>query len=500
MTAPAWLLSLPVVCPLFAAVLLVLLPPKALPWTGRLAALATAATTLPPLRWAWTQGTLRQSLGGWSAPLGIELHLDGLTALLLLFSAATGLVISLHAASYFHPAADGRRQASDLFWPLWFLVWGGLQAMFLSADLFNLYVTLELISVAAVGLVALTGTPEALRAAFRYQLLALLGALAYLLGVGLFYNAVGTLDLAQVTAQLRPEPLMLAGMALMVVGLMVKVALFPLHFWLPKAHANAPAPVSAALSGLVVTAAFVLFFRLWYSGLAALAPRLLSQGLGVLGSAAILWGGVLALRQERLKLILAYSTVSQVGYLFLVFGLTGRHPAAEGLVWAGAVYMALSHGLAKTAAFLAAGTLQHANPSDRLQDLAGAAVRHPLAAFALGAASINLMGLPPSAGFIGKWMMLKACFHTGQWGYALVIVSGGLLAAAYLFRVLEVFMSQPECMVLPRRLQPRSQTLPALALALSTVLLALAISQTQALLRVGAPVEFSTFVSPGVAP
>lgn len=507
MIAHPWLLTLPIILPLAFGVLMLLFPSDWLPRAGRHGAMFCAATIAPCTQWIWQAGPIHQSPGGWVAPLGIDLYLDGMACLFLIFSAIMGLGISFYAAAYYPPSPDGSRTRNDLFWPLWFVTWGGINSLFLSQDLFNIYVTLELISISGVGLILIAGTPGATRAALQYQMQALIAGLVYLLGVGMVYNVVGTLDLQLMSDQLEPGPMINLGMALMTAGLLIKAALFPLHFWLPKAHADATAPVSAVLSGLVVTVAFVMLTRIWFAGLHRLAPFLLPRLLGGLGAAGIVWGGVLALRQHRLKRVLAYSTVSQIGYLFLVFALTFHDAPGQGLVWTGAVYLAISHGLAKGAAFMAAGYLQKAEGSDRLLTLKGSARRHPVAVMVLAVASINLMGLPPSTGFVGKWMMLKASFYTQQWGLAVVMLGGGLLAAAYLFRVFELLL-QPsgpsrgeEAGILPLT---RSQSIwmlaPAMLLALATLVPVLFITLPEALLRIGAPIPFTTFISPGGTP
>jgi formate hydrogenlyase subunit 3/multisubunit Na+/H+ antiporter MnhD subunit len=506
MTAPSWLLTLPVILPLSLAVLTLLLPSNWLSRIGRLGALGCAATIVPCTRWIWENGPLHQSLGGWGTPLGIDLYLDGMTCLFLIFSALMGLGISFYAAYYFAPTLDGSRSRNDLFWPLWFVTWGGIQSLFLSQDLFNIYVTLELISISGVGLILIAGTRGATRAALQYQMQALIAGLVYLLGVGMVYNAVGTLDLQLMSEQLQPGPMKNMGMALMTSGILIKAALFPMHFWLPRAHADAPAPVSAVLSGLVVTVAFVMLTRIWFAGLHRLAPFLLPRLLGGLGSAGIVWGGILALRQTRLKRILAYSTVSQIGYLFLVFALTFYDAPGQGMVWTGAVYLAISHGLSKGAAFLVAGYLQKAEGSDQLQALKGSTQRHPVAVMVLALASINLMGLPPSTGFIGKWMMLKAAFYTEQWGLAVVMLGGGLLAALYLFRVFEILLqpaTETQSKPTRKKLSPSrsiGMLIPAMLLALATLIPALFIRLPETLLRIGAPVPFSNFISPGDTP
>ena len=200
------------------------------------------------------QGAIRHTVGGWGVPLGIDLYADGLSGLMLAMTAVVGLGVSIYASHYFR---DSLTQQT-YFWPLWLFLWAGLNGLFLSADLFNIYVTIEIVGLSAVTLAALTKSADALSAAMRYLLVSLLGSLHYLLGVAILYVNYGVLDLWQLSELIQAEPANWAAMALMTIGLLLKTALVPLHFWLPPAHANAPAPVSALLSALVVKASFYL--------------------------------------------------------------------------------------------------------------------------------------------------------------------------------------------------------------------------------------------------
>jgi multicomponent Na+:H+ antiporter subunit D len=375
--------------------------------------------------------------------------------------------------------------ARAYFWPLWLFLWASLNALLLSRDLFNLYVTLELLGLSAVALVALAGAPVALAAAMRYLLVSLLGSLAFLLGVALVYAAHGTLDLPHLKAA-TAGPVATVALGLMTAGLLLKTALFPLHFWLPPAHANAPAPVSALLSALVVKASFYLLLRLWFEVFAGAVTRAAMEFLGALGAAAVLWGSCQALRQPRLKLLVAYSTVAQLGYLFLLFPLTA---AAHGgfTAWAGGLYFVLAHACAKTVMFLSAGNLMRAAGHDRLADLGETARAMPLSTFAFALAAASVIGLPPSGGFIAKWLMLNAALGDGQWWWALVMAAGTLLAAAYALRVLRLpFVDAAP--VAATRAVPRSLEWTALGLALVTLGLGFCGAPLLELLRVAAPV------------
>jgi multicomponent Na+:H+ antiporter subunit D len=374
---------------------------------------------------------LRYALGGWAAPLGIALVADGLSVALLALAAAVYAGVLPYAHAYF---ARGSREAAT-FWPLAWFLWGALNAVALSADLFNLYVTLELLGLAAVGLAALSGKPAALAASLRYLLAALVGSNLFLLGVAILYGTTGVLAIDRIGAQLAPQATAVLAVALVAAALALKTALAPLHFWLPPAHGGAVTPVSALLSALVIKGSFVILLRLWLLWAPAFDARAAADLLALAGAAAILWGSVAALVQRKVKMLVAYSTVAQVGYLFLVLALLyGDAP----LALAGGVLHLAAHGLAKAAMFLAAGSLVLSAGRDDLSALRGAAARQPLAVFAFGLAGASLIGLPPSAGFAAKWQMLRAAVESGQWGWVLVLVAGGLLAAAYVFRVLRL--------------------------------------------------------------
>ena len=311
---------------------------------------------------------------------------------------------------------------------------------------------------------ALSGTREAQAANLRYLLVGLLGSMTYLLGVALIYTAYGVLDLGLAARALVPGPIAATAFALMTGGLLLKAALFPLHFWLPPAHANAPAPVSAALSALVVKAAYYVVLRLWLDLFAPMVGEGAATVLGILGAGAILWGSWRALRAERLKLLAAYSTVAQMGYLFLFFPLmaaTPGGPARDDLL-AAAVLLALTHGFAKAGFFLAAGQVQRRAGHDRIDALGGAAQALPATTLAIALAGVALIGLPPSGTFVGKWILLQQALSLGHWWWAAVVIAGTLLSTAYIFR----FLSRAfNCEPTPGRfaVDPRTEV-PALLL------------------------------------
>jgi len=482
----AWAMASLVLSPLVAAALAF-----AFPRLGRWLALGTAGVAgLAVVRLmglVFAGGVQTHRVSGWGAPLGIELRADGLSVLMLFVTALIGVAIALYSQRYFVSEHDDEaRHRERYFWPLVLFLWTALDALYLSADIFNLYVTLEMLGFAAVTLVALAGTRAALTAALRYLFVSLSASLFYLLGVGLVYGQCGTVDLPSLAAQARPGPALWVALALMTGGLIAKGALFPLHGWLPPAHANAPAPVSALLSALVVKGPFYILLRLWFEAFPALMTPAVAQVFGALGAAAILWGSVNALVQPRLKLVIAYSTVAQLGYLFLLFPLAA---AQEGgfMAWSGGLMLLGAHACAKTSMFLTAGNILHAAGHDRINDLDGITHVLPVSVFAFGLAGMSLIGLPPSSGFAGKWLLLNAALAQGQWWWVAVMLLGSLLAAAYIVRMLAHAFTRVNEPKTPNPIPPVMEGM-ALALALLAVVLGFASPWAAELLRVGAPV------------
>lgn len=498
--------------PLIAALTTALLRDyRWLAWSSVLFAVLQAILALALLAWlsgsssgleALDSSRRRYAFAGWGAPLGIDLYVDGFAALMIAVTALLGLALSIYSTAYFSDPAKAAR-----FWPLWWLLMTGLNALFLAADAFNIYVTLEIIGLAAVALVALEGSRAALVAALRYLFVGLLGSLFYLLGVALLYRAYGTLDLAQLAAAVEPTALSWSALTLVTAGLLLKTALLPLHFWLPPAHASAPAPVSAALSALVVKGSFYLLARFWLDTLAPAATDNGLQLLGALGAAAVIWGSLQALLAHRLKLMVAYSTVAQLGYLFLLFPLSANSAAATGLSGPAVnavAYFIVAHACAKAAMFLAAGNIMRAAGHDQIDRLHGLAGQQPLSLFTFAIAGASLIGLPPSAGFIAKWLLLNVAIDAAQWWLVLVVLTGGLMAATYIFRVLNLAFvaADSESPVTPAattmRKLPATLPLCGFALALVAIILGFNAEALLELLAVGTE-PAAAALAPGVA-
>jgi multicomponent Na+:H+ antiporter subunit D len=466
-----------------------LIPGRARPWFGLGITFATLATAAWLVRDVWESGPMRYDIGGWQAPLGIGLYADGLSALLVATTVSVMSVAACYALGYFsRAAAPAEWTEGRAFVPLWLMLLGSLNALFLSADLFNLYVALELLTMAGVGLVALAGDATALRASMRYLLAAFLASLLYLLGVALLYGEFGVLDLQLVGAAASNGGAPAIPIALLFAGLAIKAALFPFHAWLPGAHASAPAPVSAVLSALVVKGGFDIVLRLWTDIFTDSVTMQAAQAVGALGAAGILWGSLQALREQRLKLVVAHSTVAQVGYLFLLFPLlsTGDQAEWQFNAWAGGVYHVVSHAFAKSALFLCAGTILYAYGNDQISAMRGLTKTLPITTAAFGIAGVALVGLPPSGSFVAKWMLLTATIESAQWWWTVVIGVGTLLSGAYVYRLLRTAFT-PDTLPEGMRPVPRLMEYSTLALAVTALALGLRAAELFDLLRAGAP-------------
>jgi multicomponent Na+:H+ antiporter subunit D len=338
-----------------------------------------------------------------------------------------------------------------------------------------------LLTFAAVPLVCLDGRAETLQAALRYLLFALLGSVLYLVGTALLYGAYGTLDIVLLSQRVHAEPATLVAASLMTVGLLAKTALFPLHLWLPPAHAGAPPAGSAVLSALVVKGSFFIVIRLWFDVMPAVPGFAATQLIAALGAAAILFGSIVALRQERLKLLIAYSTLAQIGYLFLIFPLAFAPASGQlhnGGALSGGVLQVISHATAKAAMFMSAGLIYAALGHDRIAGLAGIGRALPMSVLAFALGGLALIGVPPGGAYLAKELLLQAAGETEQWWWAVVIQAGGIFTSAYLVLVLAHALAPADKPVTLRAHVLRAdvpwyQEAAALSLALCSLLLGL---------------------------
>ncbi len=443
---------------------------------GLLGSLLTAGLALIAFVEVAQLGSVIHILGGWEPPLGILLRMDPLAVVFIGMTALVGVFISLFAWWYFR-AQESTNGKFSLFWPLWLFLWAGLNGLFLSNDLFNLFVTIEVIGICAVALAVLSGKTDSLFAGLRYLLAAITGSMAYLFGVALIYGSTGTLDLGLLGQILEPGKTTTFALLVITFGLMVKMAGFPFHFWLPPAHSSALAPVSALLSALVVKGAFYILLRLWAEVFGISLTYAGGQLIGLAGAVAVIWGSWQAFMQTNLKLIIAHSSVAQLGYLLMIFPLLILAPgvvagSADWLspAWTAGVYQVMAHAFAKASFFLSAGIIIMAQGHDHKGSLRDLASRMPMTTMAIGIAGVSLIGLPPSGGFFAKWMLLKGVFLSGQLWWAPVILTGSFLTAGYVFMLLRLAFA-PARDQEPFRPVPHSLQVVALLLALGSFLI-----------------------------
>lgn len=402
-------------------------------------ALSLAAATVGLIT-VLTEGEQRYYLGGWPPPFGIEYVLDPLSAFMVLIIVFIGCVVLIF------PPKAGLYQTPRTGVPLYglmLLLIAGLMGVVLTGDLFNLFVFLEVYSLASYALITLGGK-RALVASFRYLILGTIAGGFYLLGVGFIYFATGSLNMADV-ARILPEvygsPAVMTGAALIIIGLGIKMAIFPLHVWLPDAHSYAPSVIAAILASIQIEVAAYALIRML---LTVFQPLYLYNYLSVntilawCGAAGIIFGSVMAIAQRDFKRMLAYSTVGQIGYIGLGIGL------ANPLGLIGALLHILNHAFMKSCLFLVAGGIRHQTGLREIRWFSGLGRRMPLMMAAFTVAALSMVGIPPTAGFFSKWYLVLGSVDSGNWVFVAVILASSLLTAIYFFRIIErVYTHEP---------------------------------------------------------
>jgi multicomponent Na+:H+ antiporter subunit D len=424
-------------------------------------------------------GAIRYGFGGWQPPIGIEFVYDGLSSFMVLVINVVALIVLIHSLTVHGREFDGKQTA---FYSLSMLMLLGFNGMVLTGDLFNLYVFLEISSLAAYALISVGDKPAPF-AAFRYLIIGTVGGSLYLLGVGYLYTVTGTLNMIDMAAMLptvAQQPAVVTALILITVGIGIKAAMFPMHGWLPDSYtyANTTSTALIAPIGTKVGAYVLMRVLLYVFGIDrvdAVIP--LSTIIGILACAGILYGSIMAIAQSELKRMLAYSSVSQIGYILLGISL------ANPMGFVGAVLHVLNHAIMKAALFLVAGNLRAAEGhSDvtRFTREYHTKYRWTMTAFTI--AAISMIGLPPLAGFFSKWYLALGTVQNGDWLFLVVILVSSLLNAVYFFRILEkVYMKDPHQSGVPK--DDASQAsgdmgaamwAPAVTLALALILIGFA--------------------------
>jgi multicomponent Na+:H+ antiporter subunit D len=433
---------------MLASPLVLLLKPRGLAWaaTTSVAALSfciAIALTLEVLRGK----VFSYQMGGWPAPYGIGLSVDAFSALLLLVVSGAA-TMSLLAA---HPSVSTQveTERQPLFYAAWLLALSGLAGIVVSADAFNIFVFMEISSLASYVLIAGGPDRRALPAVFKYLIMGTIGATFYLIGVGLVYMMTGTLNLADMEARIGGvtdlNPILVAA-GFITIGLALKAAVFPLHVWLPNAYSHAPHMVTVFLAACATKVAIYVLIRFDFFVFQANLPgqaeqfTLFLMPLAVLG---IVVASAVAVFEGEIKRLLASSSVAQIGYIILGASLVTQ----AGLT--ASVLHIFNHALAKGGLFLAVACIAYHYRDLRLSQLAGVARTMPWTAAALVVCGLSLIGVPGTAGFISKWYLLNAALEHERFGLLLVvaIIASSLLAVAYVWRIVEaIYFNAPDDM------------------------------------------------------
>jgi multicomponent Na+:H+ antiporter subunit D len=433
---------LQVIVPLMAAPACLILGRPRLVWAFTLLVSAlTFAISVMLLQQVSASGVISYELGGWEAPWGIEYRIDLLSAYVLLIVSALNLVALLPAyESVIREVGEGRQV---YFYALYLLCFAGLLGITATGDAFNVFVFLEISSLSTYALIAFGKDRRALWAAYQYLILGTVGASFLLIGIGLLYSVTGTLnmlDLAARISELSDSRIVLTAFVFILVGICVKLALFPLHVWLPNAYTYAPSIVTVFIAATATKVAIYLLIRFIFTVFSGTFPesalplKIAFITLGVLG---IFVASLVAVYQTNIKRLFAYSSVAQVGYIIVGLGLG----TAIGLQ--ASLLHVFNHALIKGALFLALAAVMFRIGAVDLQNMAGLGRRMPWTMAAIVGGGFSLIGMPLTVGFISKWYLIVGAVEAGLWPIAVLIVAGSMLAVVYVWRIVETAYFKP---------------------------------------------------------
>ena len=384
------------------------------------------------------EGTIHYHFGGWEPPWGIEYVYDPLSSIMALLVAFVALVVAVYAGPFLEKDA---RFKTGVFYSLFLLLSVGLLGMMVTGDAFNLYVFLEISSLAGYALIA-AGGKKATVAAFRYLLIGTIGASFYLLGIGYLYGVTGSLnmtDLAQLLVPLMDSPAVIVAIIMIVVGLGIKMAMFPLHGWQPDAYTYAHPAASALIAGVMAKVPAYAALRFFFFVMAASAGPVQKalEIMGLLAAVGIVVGSIMAIAQKDFRRMLAYSSVAQIGYIIVGFAI------GNSLALIGAILHIINHAIMKASLFMVAGGVKWRTGEHCVEKYMELNKKMPLTMGVLIIAALSMVGLPPTAGFFSKWYLVLGAVEEGMWFYVAIIILSSLLNAVYFFRILEnVYMKK----------------------------------------------------------
>lgn len=428
---------LPIILPLMAAPICILLGRSQLAWLfATIVSALSFFVSVDLLMTTLEQGFVSYALGGWQAPWGIEVRIDVASALVLNVVTAISTLVLVYAKESIEKEVDESQHT--LFYTAHLLCLAGLSGILSTGDAFNLFVFLEISSLATYTLVSLARDKRCLTAAFRYLVMGTIGATFILIGVGMMYMKTGTLnmlDLAARIAEFDSNRTLNTGLAFILIGVSIKLALFPLHMWLPPAYTHAPSAVSTFLASTATKVAVYVMLRFIFTIYGAefvFYSMSMDVILLVLAIIAIFKCSFMATVQSNVKTVLAYSSVAQIGYMILGISLV----TAAG-VMAGLLHI-FNHALMKGALFMAVGAVMFRKGSVDIKAFHGLGKQMPWTMAAFTIAGLSIIGVPLTAGFVSKWYLVTAALEQQHWVIAFLVLIGSLFAVVYIGRILEV--------------------------------------------------------------
>ncbi|MEJ2136553.1 MAG: monovalent cation/H+ antiporter subunit D family protein [Desulfofustis sp.] len=458
---------LQVVVPLLGAPLCILVRnPRAVGLFALLVSTVTFLISCTLLQQVLLNGTLVYALGGWAAPWGIEYRIDYLNSYLLLLVSAMGAIVLV--ASQSSIGGELPRNRHMLFYTAYLLCLTGLLGILCTGDAFNVFVFLEISSLSSYTLISLGNDRRALTASYQYLIMGTIGATFIIIGVGLMYMMTGTLnmyDLAQRLPEVHNSKTVLSAIGFFIVGVCLKLALFPLHLWLPNAYAFAPSIATAFLAATSTKVAVYVLIRFIFS---VVGPEFantvlpLQEIFVVLGVSGIFATSISAIYQLNIKRLFAYSSVAQIGYMILALAI------GTPLGLTATLLHLFNHALMKAALFLAIGGVVYRVGSAQLSHFAGLGRQMPWTMAAVVAGGLSLIGVPLTVGFVSKWYLVLALLENGWWPLTILVLISSLLAVIYVWRIVEwVYFSSPRIMIDEVKDPPLGQLVPIYVLVIA---------------------------------
>lgn len=454
---------LQVVLPLMAAPICALLRNGGLAWTWALLVSWTSfAISGMLVTRVLEKGTILYNVGDWPRPVGIEYRIDAVNAFVLLVVTGLAAVTLLFARdSVIREIPEEKRH---YFYTAFILCLTGLLGITATGDAFNVFVFLEISSLSTYTLISLGRSRRALTSAFQYLVMGTIGGTFILIAIGLLYMKTGTLNMADMAAIIQnnfavlcKDRVVLTSFAFFTVGVSIKLAFFPLHYWLPNAYTYAPSFVTAFVAATATKVSFYMLLRFYFTiykinFIIKMQADIILIPLALFG---ILVASTVAIYQNDIKRMLAYSSIAQIGYMVLGVALLTPEGLTAGLVHLG------NHALIKGALFLALGCMMYRVGSVHIQDLRGIGKRMPWTTFAFVLGGLSLIGVPLTVGFVSKWALISAVIKKGLWPVAALLVISSLLAVVYIWRVVEVaYFQEPSERAQEAQEAPLSMLIP----------------------------------------